>query len=36
MSELEQGSIKDHGHLRPDQIPEDEYFMDITRVGGEK
>ena len=36
MSELEQGSIKDHGHLRPDQIPEDEYFMDITRVVGEK
>ena len=36
MSELEQGSIKDHGHLRPDQIPEDEYFMDICRVVGEK
>ena len=26
MSELEQGSIKDHGHLRPDQIPEDGYY----------
>ena len=36
MSELETGTIKDHGHLTPDQIPEDEYFMDITRVVGEK
>lgn len=29
-------SIKDHWHLKPDQIPEDEYFMDIVRVVGEK
>ena len=36
MTELKTGTIKDHGHLTPDQIPEDEYFMDITRVVGEK
>lgn len=30
------GSIKDHGHLNPKDIAEDEYFMDICRVVGEK
>lgn len=35
-SELENGIIKDHGHLLPDQISDDEYFMDIARVVGEK
>ena len=29
-------SIKDHGHLNPKDITEDEYFMDICRVVGEK
>lgn len=35
-SEFENGNIKDHGHLRPDEISDDEYFMDIARVVGEK
>lgn len=30
------GTIKDHGHLKPEEIPQDEYFMDICRVVGEK
>jgi len=30
------GTLKDHGHLEPVQIPWDEYFMDICRVVGEK
>lgn len=30
------GTIKDHGHLKPEQISQDEYFMDICRVVGEK
>lgn len=30
------GSIKDHGHLKAEQIPQDQYFMDICRVVGEK
>lgn len=33
---LEQGSIKDHGHLKPSEISQDQYFMDICRVVGEK
>lgn len=33
---LNQGSIKDHGHLKPNEIPQDQYFMDICRVVGEK
>lgn len=35
-SEFASGTLKDHGYLKPDQIPEDEYFMDIVRVVGEK
>lgn len=35
-TELCNGSIKDHGHLKPHEIPEDQYFMDICRVVGEK
>lgn len=34
--DFHQGSIKDHGHLKPSEIPEDQYFMDICRVVGEK
>ncbi|MDR2190358.1 MAG: cell division protein DedD [Candidatus Peribacteria bacterium] len=30
------GSIPDHGHLKPEEISRDEYFMDICRVLGEK
>lgn len=30
------GTIKDHGHLKPEEISRDEYFMDICRVVGEK
>lgn len=30
------GNIKDHSHLNPKDIAEDEYFMDICRVVGEK
>ncbi len=30
------GSIKDHGHLKPQEISRDDYFMDICRVVGEK
>lgn len=33
---LNQGSIKDHGHLKPNEISQDQYFMDICRVVGEK
>lgn len=33
---LDQGSIKDHGHLKPNEISQDQYFMDICRVVGEK
>ncbi len=28
--------IKDHGHLKPQDISRDDYFMDICRVVGEK
>jgi deoxycytidylate deaminase len=30
------GTIPDHGHLKPEEISRDEYFMDIVRVLGEK
>jgi hypothetical protein len=30
--ERENGNIKDHGYLKPNEISEDEYFMDICRV----
>lgn len=30
------GTLKDHGHLKPHEIPDDQYFMDICRVVGEK
>ena len=39
MSEEEKkefGNIKDHWYLKPHEIPEDEYFMDICRVVWEK
>ena len=29
-------TLKDHWHLKPHEIPEDVYFMDICRVVGEK
>ena len=29
-------TLKDHGHLKPHEIPEDVYFMDICRVVWEK
>lgn len=29
---IENGSIKDHGHLKPNNISWDDYFMDIARV----
>lgn len=35
-TEFTSGSLKDHGHLKPDQISEEQYFMDICRVVGEK
>ncbi len=30
------GTIKDHGHLKAAEIHDDDYFMDICRVVGEK
>lgn len=33
---VEKGTIKDHGHLKPEEIWRDTYFMDICRVVGEK
>ena len=30
------GVIKDHGHMKPEDISRDEYFMDVVRVLGEK
>jgi dCMP deaminase len=36
LSMFEQGTIKDHGHLKPSEIGWDDYFMDICRVIGEK
>lgn len=33
---IENWSIKDHWYLKPDEIPEDEYYMDICRVVWEK
>jgi hypothetical protein len=32
----ENGVIKDHGYLKPEDISRDEYFMDVVRVLGEK
>jgi len=32
----ENGTIKDHGHMKPADISWDVYFMDIVRVLGEK
>jgi dCMP deaminase len=33
---LATGTIPDHGHLKPEEISWDEYFIDICRVLGEK
>lgn len=30
------GTIKDHGNMKPQDISRDDYFMDICRVVGEK
>ena len=32
----ETGVIKDHGHLKSEDISRDDYFMDVVRVLGEK
>jgi deoxycytidylate deaminase len=34
--QVENGTIKDHGYLKPEEISWEEYFMDIVRVLGEK
>lgn len=34
--QVETGVIKDHGHLSPEEISWDNYFMDVVRVLGEK
>ncbi len=34
--QAETGVIKDHGHLKPEEISRDNYFMDVVRVLGEK
>ncbi|GHW02580.1 cell division protein DedD [candidate division SR1 bacterium] len=34
--EIQIGTIPDHGHLKPEEISRDDYFMDIVRVLGEK
>ena len=33
---IQQGTLKDSGHLKPEDISRDVYFMDICRVVGEK